>query len=174
MLREIAALWLLAAAARLAARRGTARWAAFLVLFGAWDLVYYAALRAWMGWPQSLSDWDLLFLVPVAWYAPVYAPLVVASTMLGAGVLALVHETRHGPFQVQRRHVAAAALGAAAILASFLAPSPFGTGGAPGQRYRYEWLLVGEIVGIAGFVDAWRTNRRRAGRTPLPREVRTP
>lgn len=155
--RELATLGLLAAAARLAARSRAARGAAFLVLFGTWDLVYYAALRAWIGWPLSLAQWDLLFLVPVPWYAPVYAPVLVASTMVVTGALILLHEARRGPFEVTRRSVVAAGCGAVAILASFIAPSASGTG--PPERYPIEWLVLGEIAGLAGFVGAWRSQR---------------
>jgi hypothetical protein len=156
-LREVATLVVLGAAAALAARGRTARFAAFLVAFGAWDLVFYASLLGLMRWPRHWSDWDLLFLVPVPWFGPVYAPVAVALVMLAAGAAALVHTARHGAFALGRRHVAAAVAGGGLVLASFLC---FRTPATPPARYPIELWAIGLGIGIAGFADAWRRNRR--------------
>jgi hypothetical protein len=39
----------------------------FLVVFGTWDLSFYAFLKLLFDWPDSLLTWDLLFLIPVPW-----------------------------------------------------------------------------------------------------------
>ena len=44
-----------------------ARWGYSAIAFGAWDILYYAFLRMMTGWPQSLFDWDVLFLIPLPW-----------------------------------------------------------------------------------------------------------
>ena len=48
------------------------------IVFGAWDLSFYATLRVLTGWPASLMTWDLLFLIPVPWVGPVLAPSIVS------------------------------------------------------------------------------------------------
>ena len=85
VVREAASILLLAAAARLAARHFLARFACFMILFGLWDLVYYAVLKVMLGWPASLWTWDILFLIPVPWTGPVWAPCVVAVVLVSAG-----------------------------------------------------------------------------------------
>lgn len=85
MAREACTLVLLAAAGWLAGRRPADRVGAFLVSFGIWDLVYYAALRLVSGWPDSISTWDILFLIPSPWVAPVWAPVTVATLFVLAG-----------------------------------------------------------------------------------------
>jgi hypothetical protein len=85
VLREAASLLLLAAAARLAGRRFLERFAAFMVLFGAWDLLYYAFLKLTIGWPASLAELDILFLIPVPWVGPVWAPCLVSLALVGVG-----------------------------------------------------------------------------------------
>lgn len=85
LLREAASLLLLAATARLAGRGFLERFAAFMILFGLWDLLYYVFLRVLLGWPESLADWDILFLIPVPWLGPVWAPCLVSVTLIGVG-----------------------------------------------------------------------------------------
>ena len=158
--REAATLFLLAAAASLASRRAVPATAAFFFLFGVWDLTYYATLRYSLHWPQSWGDWDLLFLLPVPWLGPVYAPMLVACVLVAAGSVVLQHESRRGPFRVQRLHLLAAAAGGTLIVWSFVAtPSGRALAAVP-ARYPYEWLLLGLAVGLTAFVHATWSNRR--------------
>jgi hypothetical protein len=83
--REACTILLLGAVAWLAGRRPADRAGAFLLSFGIWDLSYYAALKLVVGWPDSLSAWDILFLIPVPWVAPVWAPVTIATLFVAAG-----------------------------------------------------------------------------------------
>lgn len=55
------------------------RLAYFLMAFAVWDIFYYVFLRIFTGWPASLSDLDIFFLIPVAWIGPVITPLFISS-----------------------------------------------------------------------------------------------
>jgi hypothetical protein len=79
MWREAATMVMLVSVALLAASRAGARWAAFLWMFALWDIAYYAGLWATVGWPASLKDVDVLFLLPVPWIAQVWFPLLVSG-----------------------------------------------------------------------------------------------
>ena len=68
--------------ALLAAPRTRERWASFLWAFAIWDIAYYAGLWALVGWPPSLKEIDVLFLIPVPWVAQVWYPLVVSVLTL--------------------------------------------------------------------------------------------
>lgn len=85
MVREACTILLLGAVAWLAGRRTADRAGAFLLSFGVWDLTYYAALKVIAGWPDSLRAWDILFLIPLPWVAPVWAPIIVATLFVAAG-----------------------------------------------------------------------------------------
>jgi hypothetical protein len=40
------------------------------------------------GWPRTLLDWDVLFLLPLPWWGPVLAPVSIALLMIVWGTLA--------------------------------------------------------------------------------------
>jgi hypothetical protein len=94
--REAATMVMLASVALLAAARAKERWACFLWTFAAWDLAYYAGLRATVGWPSSLLDFDVLFLIPAPWLSQVWFPVLVSALALAAVGLSRVPRQQHG------------------------------------------------------------------------------
>jgi hypothetical protein len=90
VLREAATILMLVNVALLTSAKSTARAAVFLWTFAIWDIVYYAALWATVRWPHSLSDPDVLFLIPVPWLSPVWFPLLVGGLALAAVLLSRV------------------------------------------------------------------------------------
>ncbi|MEJ2468684.1 MAG: hypothetical protein P8Y51_06380 [Campylobacterales bacterium] len=92
--REAATLLVLAATAVLSFPRLQSRMAAFVLLFGVWDIFYYVFLKLLLGWPQSLLTPDILFLIPAPWVGPVYAPLLVSAGFIAAGTAVLVRNAR--------------------------------------------------------------------------------
>lgn len=79
MYREAATMVMLISVALLAASQTSARWAAFLWAFAWWDIAYYAGLWGTVRWPSSLTELDILFLIPVPWLAQVWFPLLVSG-----------------------------------------------------------------------------------------------
>ena len=88
--REIATLLLLLGPAMAAGRTGRERLALFLYTFAVWDETYYLWLRLWTGFPRSLGSTDIYFLVPIAWYGPVWFPVLVVMPALIALALWLL------------------------------------------------------------------------------------
>ena len=64
LVREAATLIMLAGAGWLAGTNWRARLGYGVMAFGIWDIWYYIFLRQMTGWPSSLLDWDVLFLIP--------------------------------------------------------------------------------------------------------------
>ena len=87
LVREGATLLMLAMTGMLAGRTWRARLGYAAMGFGAWDILYYVFLRIISGWPASLFDWDILFLLPLPWWGPVLAPVCIASLMIVWGTL---------------------------------------------------------------------------------------
>ena len=87
MVREVATLIMLFAVGWLAGRTWRSRLGYTLVAFGVWDILYYVFLVPLSGWPRSLLDWDILFLLPLPWWGPVLAPVSIAVLMAVGGTL---------------------------------------------------------------------------------------
>src|SRR5262245_26421904 len=86
--REAATLVMIAALGLLAGRTWRHRAAYAALAFGVWDIFYYVFLRLISGWPRTLLDWDILFLLPLPWWGPVLAPVSIALVMILWGTLA--------------------------------------------------------------------------------------
>ena len=88
MVREAATLMMLLAVGILAGRNWTSRFGYSAVAFGVWDICYYVFLKIICDWPNSLLDWDILFLLPLPWWGPVLAPVSISLLMIIWGTLA--------------------------------------------------------------------------------------
>ena len=87
VVREAATLIMLCVVGWLAGRTRRNRLGYFLIAFGVWDIFYYVFLVPMSGWPRSLLDWDILFLIPLPWWGPVLAPVSIAALMVVGGTL---------------------------------------------------------------------------------------
>lgn len=138
--REAATIFMLLSVAVLAGRNASRRFLYFCFAFGVWDAFYYVWLRVFMGWPASLLDWDVLFLIPVPWVAPVLAPVIV-SVCLIAGSLWLLERPLPGV-----RGWVSACSGAALILLSFTLDAHAALTQASPPPFR--WVLFGAGVAL--------------------------
>src|SRR5512133_4062712 len=93
LVREIATMVMLFAVGWLAGRNWRTRLSYSLIAFGVWDILYYVFLAVIVGWPKSLLDWDVLFLIPLPWWGPVIAPAIIALLMIIGGTIV----TQYGP-----------------------------------------------------------------------------
>ncbi len=92
--REAATIVMLLAVGWIAGTRLQDRLGYFVFAFGLWDIAYYAWLALLVGWPHSIFDWDVLFLIPVPWWSPVLAPALIAAMMCVGGVAAVIQSGR--------------------------------------------------------------------------------
>jgi len=83
--REFATIVMLVCIAWLFGKNIRERAAGFLIAFGIWDIFYYVFLYLWLRWPQSLLEWDVLFLIPCPWVAPVILPVCISLIMITIG-----------------------------------------------------------------------------------------
>ncbi len=85
--REAATVVMLLSVAFLAGKTWRGRCGYFMVAFGVWDIFYYVFLKAIVGWPHSLFDWDVLFLIPLPWWGPVLSPVLISIILIIGGIL---------------------------------------------------------------------------------------
>ncbi len=97
LMRELATLIMLFTVGALAGRTWRARFGYMLIAFGVWDIFYYVFLKIMCGWPNSLFDWDILFLLPLPWWGPVLAPVLISLLMIIWGTLASQQEVPPAP-----------------------------------------------------------------------------
>jgi hypothetical protein len=115
--REAATLVMIATLGVLAGRTWRRRAGYAALVFGVWDIFYYVFLRLMTGWPRTLLDWNILFLLPLPWWGPVLAPVSIALVMIVWGTLAtrLRDDASDSPFAW-----ALASVGIALALAVFM------------------------------------------------------
>jgi hypothetical protein len=143
--RELCTLVAIGAVAWLCGTSAAQRAKAFCFTFGAWDIVYYLGLWILSGYP-SITDHDVLFLVPVPWLAPVWAPMAFAFVLMAIGVLG-----------VARQRSVLLALGFLLALFSFVYEAVFKTDAYPIWLFVLSFALV--LSAIPGESLTWSSKR---------------
>jgi hypothetical protein len=168
LVREVATVIAIAAVA-LALARNVREWlAAFVVAFGAWDLFFYIFLRILIGWPASLFDWDLLFLLPLPWVGPVLAPVLVALALNVAGAAMLNREASGRPVLLTGSHWATISTGGLVVIVAFCWDwRNILAGGLP-NPFPWPLFAFGLLLGLASFLHAGS----RSGRAEVARPRR--
>jgi hypothetical protein len=95
LVREAATLVMLLIVGMLAGTSWRTKIGYAVVAFGVWDIFYYVFLRLVCGWPTSITDWDILFLLPLPWWGPVLAPTSIALLMVAWGTLVTQSDDGH-------------------------------------------------------------------------------
>jgi len=121
LVREAATLVMLLTVGILAGRTWRARWGYAAIAFGVWDIFYYVFLRVMTGWPRSIFDWDVLFLIPLPWWGPVLAPVSIAVLMIVWGTIVIRPQGRILPARQSAGLWCATAVGTALALYLFMA-----------------------------------------------------
>ena len=122
--REAATLVMLATVGILAGKRWPDRLAWCAVAFGVWDIAYYGWLWVFIGWPHSPATWDVLFLIPVPWASPVWAPIAVSLALIGFGLAAALRVGQGKSVRLRPVGVGLALLGGFVVILSFTLDVP--------------------------------------------------
>ncbi len=154
--REAATLVMLCAVGWLGGRTGLARLAWGSVAFGLWDVSYYGWLWIFSGWPPSLGTWDLLFLIPVPWVSPVWAPLVVSAALIGFGSAAVRRLEAGRLIPISRLQRAAAPAGGLLVVLSFTIDSGQVLAGGRPTSFPWPLFVAGMALAIAATASALR------------------
>ena len=105
-----------AAVAAMQSRRPRVFLAFFIYCFGIWDIFYYVWLKVLIGWPVGLLTWDILFLIPLPWFAPVLSPTIVSLLFVAAALVILRFEAAGKPLRFARVDWLLATVGALIIV----------------------------------------------------------
>ena len=153
VLREAATLLIMWATVCLAyQRRLQSRFAAFVVLFGVWDIFYYLFLKLLLDWPESLGTWDILFLIPAPWVGPVWAPILVSIGFIYAGTAILIRNHQNRFLHFDRRFILLELLAALLIIVSFVIPGSSVLEQSLPTPFPWYLFLTGFLTGIGVFL----------------------
>jgi len=118
--REIATVVMILSVAWLVEKGFMRVFAAFVYIFGLWDIFYYLSLKLAMGWPVSWVEWDILFLIPWVWLGPWVAPVAIAVLFVAWGGWVLGSAQS---FRFTYRSASVFIIGASLGLSAFLQPA---------------------------------------------------
>jgi hypothetical protein len=173
LIRELATLVMLLAVGFLAGRNWPGRLGFAAVAFGAWDIFYYVFLKVICGWPRSLLDVDILFLIPLPWWGPVLAPVSIAVLMILWGTLVNHAQVQSLGEAAGGKWVVLAVAGTVVALYTFMADALTVAGqGTDALRNllpaRFNWPLF--LIALCTMALPAITLGRRfwAARNPLP------
>lgn len=166
--REAATLLMLLSIGWIAGKSLQARIAFAFFTFGIWDIFYYIWLRIFIGWPSSLLDTDLLFLIPLPWWGPVLSPVLIALLMVLGGVAAILTDEQGLKIRPTWSDWTILLLGIGLVLYTFMADAFAVLPIAPHELQKVEptnfhWLIysVGFILmNWAVWQAVWITPRR--------------
>ncbi len=172
VVREAATMVMLLSVGWLAGRTWRARFGGFVLAFGLWDIFYYVFLRLMTGWPRSLFDWDILFLIPLPWWGPVLAPALIATLMvIGGGLLMLNdHSDTTAPLWPTLRAQMLSGAGVALALYVFMADALRAIRQGESlqhllpQSFNWPLFLIAWTLMAASAVDVGRQNLARRSR----------
>jgi hypothetical protein len=170
VVREAATLVMLAAVGWLAGRTWRSRIGYALVAFGVWDILYYVFLKTIVGWPRSIWDWDVLFLIPLPWWGPVLSPVLIAALMVVGGTLVGRHDRPDRPVWPGRPAWGLNLAGVFMALYVFMADAIGALGKGPGavrtvlpDRFNWPLFLAALALMAAPVADVIRQVRSGRG-----------
>ncbi len=131
------------------------RFAYFLMIFAVWDIFYYVWLKALLGWPASIMDWDILFLIPTVWASPVLCPLLVSVAMFVFAVVIFYRDSYSVPIKVTVLDWFGFIIASIIIVVSFCVAGLHVT--EPDFQAYFYWPLfaLGYITAIAFFLKCF-------------------
>ena len=179
LVRELATMLMLVAVGILAGRNARTRIAYAVLAFGVWDILYYGFLMIIVGWPRSLWDWDVLFLLPLPWWGPALAPMLIALFMIAGATLVTQFEQRR--LWPRRWALVLNALGALLALLVFMEDAlralPAGEAAiraALPTRFDWPWFAAALALMFASIADLlWQLKRFQVDGSQFPVLART-
>ncbi len=114
-------------------------------------------------WPATLLDWDVLFLIPLRWWGPVLAPVLIAALICVTAVLTVMRLARGERPKITPARVGAVLLGGLLALYTFTSTSLGGllAGRSDWDTLRpepFKWplfLIALALMAVPSLVAVW-------------------
>jgi len=167
ILRELFSLIMLFSVACLLGKRAIDRFGWFIFNFAIWDIFYYIFLYLLIGWPGSIGTMDLLFMIPVIWAGPVWAPVLLSLLMIFLAIPIINYSQRIRYMRFRFKEILFLCLGSVLCFLSFTLDSFKHSGNMnkfePGP---FNWIVfsIGALtifIGILMFTLYNRKSKRK-------------
>ncbi len=152
IIREAVTLLIIWATVCLSYRKLQSRIAAYIVLFGIWDIFYYLFLKLLLNWPESLGTLDILFLIPAPWVGPVWAPVLVSLGFIYAGMAILIRNHQNHFFQFGKGFIVFELIAALLIIISFIIPGSSVIEQSLPTHFPSYLFFIGFLTGVGIFL----------------------
>jgi hypothetical protein len=152
--REAATIVMLVAVGILAGSKAWEKFAYFLVAFGVWDIFYYVWLKVMLDWPAAVTDWDILFLIPLPWIGPVIVPVLISLLMIVCGSVIVVRLEKDKFFHPGWTSWSLSAVATVILLYSFIEDTQSTLQGQHPAPYHYSLFVVSVALYIVSFAAA--------------------
>ena len=155
LVREIMSIVMMTGVAALVGRNFIERFYYFCYIFGVWDIFYYVFLKLAINWPESLFTWDVLFLIPVPWVGPVWAPVLCSLLFIISCILVVRAEDKGNPLRPHFVEWCLAILGGVIVIVSFCEEFRDIISGKTPRSFAWHLFFLGMILAVAAFVRAY-------------------
>lgn len=157
--RELFSIVMLVSVAALIDAKFYIKFSFFAFIFGVWDIVYYIVLKISLNWPVSLNDWDILFLLPLPWLGPVWAPCVVSLSLI-LGSLYLIKQYEKGvEYSIRAKDWVLMAIFGLIVILSFLWEYRAAIGFEKPSAFPWYIFVVGEGAAVLYLIYILRTRK---------------
>lgn len=150
--REAATLALILSACLLAGRNRHQRLVYFMIIFAVWDVFYYVFLKLILGWPASIMDWDVLFLIPVPWAGPVLAPMLVSLAMLVFAAIILYRDWMGRPIKTTSGDWLGFIAAGVVVIVSFCMPGMHISKPDYASHFSWSFFFTGLFASVVIFI----------------------
>jgi hypothetical protein len=153
--REAATIVLIFTSAWLFGHNRQQRVAYFMIIFAVWDIFYYVWLKILLGWPASIMDWDILFLIPVTWASPVLYPILISITLIIFAVVILYFSCRGRSIKVTPADWLAFCASGLIVVVSFCLPGLHITEQDFASYFYRPLFAAGHLLGLVIFLKCF-------------------
>jgi hypothetical protein len=157
--REVATVVVIFTGARLFGRNRRQQVAYFLTIFAIWDIFYYVWLKVLIDWPASIMDYDILFLIPVTWAAPVFYPVLVSVTLLVFAMIMLHRSSRTIAIRATWLDWLAFSASGIIVVVSFCIAGLHITEQDAASHFYRPLFIAGYLLGVVTFVKCLLKSR---------------
>lgn len=159
--REAATIVLIFTAAWLFGKNRQQQFAYFLIIFAIWDIFYYVWLKVLLDWPATIMEWDILFLIPVAWASPVLYPVIVSIAMLAFAIVILYENSQGRSIKVNLLEWTLFFIAGLIIIVSFCIPGPHISQDDYASYFYWPIFAAGLIPATVTFTRCYLKSGRR-------------